>query len=529
MRKLLKDIMDGNTFVHGVELATLRGMLQAENAKHEKFGHEIMETDFFDFISITDNPGGHSRIAPEGLGRSLLEKGHNVNIHMTCKDRNRNALEMRAWQLASDGFDNILALTGDYPVSGYQGIARPVFDIDAVGLLKMYSAMNSGITIPSQKMGSQPTRLSKTNFYLSACVNPFKRYEGEYLPQYFKMEKKIQAGARYFILQLGYDSRKWAELLTYAKLRNITTPFIATVYRLNKGIAKLFYDEKIAGCVVSPELFEKVTKEAASPDKGKAFFLDFAAKQWAVAKGLGFKGVYIGGIHKVEEIAKIKEMANKYTGDDWKTLFKELSYPLPGEFYLFNKDKTGLPILEYHDAYVKSKKPLRRFFRIVFAEPPVYQISRLVHMLFFNRKSPLYHLMHLFYRALDGKKPVERTLHILEYLSKAVLFGCHDCGDCSLQEIAYLCPEDRCSKNQRNGPCGGSRKGKCEVDEKKCIWLKAYNRLKPYNEEEESFKGPVVFTDAKWLNTSGWQNYFLGRDHTRDRSLFCATKKGKEV
>jgi len=521
MQKSLKDIMNGKTFVHGVELVTSRGSIQIENAKTERFGHEIMDTDLFDFISITDNPGGHPQIAPEVLGRSLLAKGHNVNIHMTCKDGNRNSLEMRAWQLASDGFTNILALTGDFPVAGHRGVARPMFDIDSVALLKLYSDMNAGLEVPPMKKGALPVKLSKTNFYLSACVNPFKKFEAEYLPQYFKMEKKIRAGASYFILQLGYDSRKWAELLVYANMRNITTPFLASIYVLTKGVAKLFHGDKLAGCVVSHTLLDQAIRHAKSPDKGKAFFLEFAAKQWAVARGLGFKGVYIGGTHKVDEIMKIKEMADRFGKDDWKEFYKELSYPLPGEFYLFKQDDGGLPTREYQDAFMESKKSFRRIVRIVIAEPPVYRLSRVVHLLLFNPKSPFYYLMQAFYRAIDGKKPVEKVCHIFEHVSKAILFGCHDCGDCSLSEIAYLCPEDKCSKNQRNGPCGGSRKGKCEVDEKKCIWLKAYDRLKPHGEERDPFEGPIIFTDAKLLNTSGWQNYYLGRDHTK-----CMKQRG---
>jgi hypothetical protein len=54
--------------------------------------------------------------------------------------------------------------------------------------------------------------------------------------------------------------------------------------------------------------------------------------------------------------------------------------------------------------------------------------------------------------------------------SEEVTFGCQDCGDCSLPEIAYLCPESQCAKNQRNGPCGGTRPGSlCEVGDKACI------------------------------------------------------------
>ena len=93
------------------------------------------------------------------------------------------------------------------------------------------------------------------------------------------------------------------------------------------------------------------------------------------------------------------------------------------------------------------------------------------------------------------------------------MFGCKDCGDCSLPDIAYLCPESQCAKNQRNGPCGGTRLGKCEVGEKDCIWSLAYERLKVYGEEEQMLAGPVVIKDNALMGTSAWGNTFLGRDH----------------
>ena len=92
-------------------------------------------------------------------------------------------------------------------------------------------------------------------------------------------------------------------------------------------------------------------------------------------------------------------------------------------------------------------------------------------------------------------------------------YDCRDCGDCSLPEIAYLCPESQCAKNQRNGPCGGTHDGLCEVGEKQCIWARAYDRLKPYGEEEGMLEGPVVIRNGALKGTSAWANALLGRDH----------------
>jgi methylenetetrahydrofolate reductase (NADPH) len=95
------------------------------------------------------------------------------------------------------------------------------------------------------------------------------------------------------------------------------------------------------------------------------------------------------------------------------------------------------------------------------------------------------------------------------------MFSCRDCGDCSLAEIAFLCPESQCAKNQRNGPCGGTREGRCEVDGYgDCIWLRAYERLKHDGREGELLAHAPVIQDQSLRGTSSWANFWLGRDHT---------------
>jgi methylenetetrahydrofolate reductase (NADPH) len=110
-------------------------------------------------------------------------------------------------------------------------------------------------------------------------------------------------------------------------------------------------------------------------------------------------------------------------------------------------------------------------------------------------------------------RPIGRLAHGVEHATKAVLFSCRDCGDCSLPETGFLCPESQCVKNQRNGPCGGTRQGLCEIGEKECIWVRAYERLKAYGEEETMLDGPAVIKNAALEGTSAWGNTYLGRDH----------------
>src|SRR5437764_11875366 len=133
-------------FVVAAELVTSRGLITADSSKKVlALAQKLAADPRIDVLSITDNPGGHAMLAPDTLGTDLVSRGQEVIIHLSCKDWNRNALESRGWKLGSEGFHNVLALSGDYPVTGHHGLAAPVFDIDSVGLLSLFSDMNAGI------------------------------------------------------------------------------------------------------------------------------------------------------------------------------------------------------------------------------------------------------------------------------------------------------------------------------------------------------------------------------------------------
>ena len=301
-----------DTFLHLVELVTSRGLLTDRGGKRVLgLARDLVAHPEIHALSITDNPGGNAMFGADALGTDLISRGQEVVIHLSCKDWNRNALESRGWQLGSLGFDNILALSGDFPVSGYQGQASPVFDTDSVGLLRMFSAMNAGIR-------SGRRTLTPTRFFLGAVVNNHKRHEREVMPQYFKLAKKIAHGARFIISQIGWDARKQDELLRYLAAHHLQVPAVANVYVLSGPAARFFTSGKIPGVVVLPELLELAERQAASPDKGKAFFLELAAKQVAIARGLGYRGVYLGGLTRSADIDRVLEIAAGFDADDWR-------------------------------------------------------------------------------------------------------------------------------------------------------------------------------------------------------------------
>ena len=122
-------------------------------------------------------------------------------------------------------------------------------------------------------------------------------------------------------------------------------------------------------------------------------------------------------------------------------------------------------------------------------------------------------------RAIDKTGWLKRVFGWSEHQAKVALFGCLNCGDCGLFDVAYQCPMSQCPKNQRNGPCGGSYQGWCEVypDEKKCIWVKAYERLRVVKKEDEIGENVVPPVDWVFWETSSWLNFYNGRDHSARR------------
>ena len=122
-----------------------------------------------------------------------------------------------------------------------------------------------------------------------------------------------------------------------------------------------------------------------------------------------------------------------------------------------------------------------------------YRLSRLVHGMAFTRDKALYPLLKKIFARWD-KKPgfLSRMAYRVERASKLAMYGCQDCGDCSLPDCAYLCPKNNCSKCGRNGPCGGSADGRCELDDKECFWARIYERLKYYGESETMLDRPVT-------------------------------------
>ncbi len=518
MQSVLGHQFPSDVFTVAVEIETSRGLAMEVDAQHAaELATQVSDDSRTHVVCFTDNPGGNPHLTPESLGVKVLESGGEVVINVSCKDYNRNALESRLWSLSSQGFNNVLALSGDYPVTGFSGQAQPVFDTDSVGLLEMMRRMNEGMSVPIPGRRDAEKELMGTAFHPGAAVNPFKLYEGEYLTQLYKMDMKLRTGAEWLVAQIGYDGRKHHELVRYLQMTRGDVgapPVLGAVYVLSAPAARFFGRWGIPGVAVNPDLVEIANKQAKSKDRGRAFFEEFAAKQIAILRGCGYNGVYLSGRLTFTRIERILEIADAFSGDDWKTLAGEMSFAQPGEFYLFEQgDAVGTASDELNRTYVEAKQKGPSRLKRVFNPNLSYRLGRFGKEWFFDHDAPGFGLGASVYRQIEKSRVATKVAHVAEQAMKVPLYGCQDCGDCSLPDIGELCPESQCVKNQRNGPCGGTRAGKCEILDKDCIYLRAYNTLKLYGEEDQILNRPVVLKDSRLQGTSSWANTFAKRDH----------------
>ena len=219
----------------------------------------------------------------------------------------------------------------------------------------------------------------------------------------------------------------------------------------------------------------------------------------------------MGGVDNSKDLDDILETAQSFAEDDWRTFAKEIQYPHPGEFYLYERNQnTGLAeCSRLNVEYEQSLQTRVPTHNVTLG----YRFNRLVHDQIFTPGKGLYSIARKVYESSSEPNQGPRPLRVLERVSKSALFGCRDCGDCSLPEIGYLCPESSCVKNQRNGPCGGTRDGLCEIEDFECIWARTYDRLKAEGSEQQMLNHAPVIQDQVLRGTSSWSNTFRGVDH----------------
>jgi 5,10-methylenetetrahydrofolate reductase len=177
---------------------------------------------------------------------------------MTCRDRNRLALQSDLLSAYVLGIDNVLAITGDVPALGDHPEAMPVYDLDSVQLLWVIKRLNEGYDMMGNELAGKP------NFFPGAVVNPGANTEAALELQLIKMEKKIALGAKFFQTQAIYDIDAFVKFMKRVEGFNI--PILAGIIPLKSAGMARFMNKNVAGVFVHEELINKL---ATAEDKAR--------------------------------------------------------------------------------------------------------------------------------------------------------------------------------------------------------------------------------------------------------------------
>lgn len=245
-------------------------------------------------VNVTDQQSSVMRLGSLAACRLLREKGLDPVLQVTCRDRNRLALQSDLLSAAALGIENVLALTGDYPSLGDHPQAKPVYDLDSVQLLWLISRLNQGYDMVGNELRG------KTNFFPGAVVNPGADTEAALELQLIKMEKKVAMGAKFFQTQAVYDLRAFEKFIK--RVSWLGVPILAGIIPLKSAKMARYMNENVSGVNV-PESLIKRMEEA--PDKAQEG-IRIAAELIRELKGM-CQGVHIMAIGWERKVPAVLE------------------------------------------------------------------------------------------------------------------------------------------------------------------------------------------------------------------------------
>jgi methylenetetrahydrofolate reductase (NADPH) len=265
----------------------------------EKMVHHIeLLRDKVDAMNITDHQSSVMRFPSLGGALMVKELGGEPILQMTCRDRNRMALEADLLFAASRGINNVLCLTGDSIILGDHKEAKAVFDLDSSQLLAAIRQMEKGLDLGGNELDGT------VSFCAGAIVTP---EANPIEPQLIKFEKKIEAGAEFIQTQAVYDLDNFKKFMDYA--RQFPVKILAGIILLTSAPMARFMNKNVAGVNVPQDLID----EMASAPKGRAIEKGIEIADRMIKRIYDEKmcdGVHIMAIGKEELVPDIMSRAS---------------------------------------------------------------------------------------------------------------------------------------------------------------------------------------------------------------------------
>jgi len=256
----LTELFDQGQFVITSEVGPVKGCCRVNGGPPPEFIQEALAIkDYVQAVNVTDNQSAVMRLG--SLAASLLLKQYGLEpiYQLTCRDRNRIALQSDLMSACTLGLDNVLCLTGDHIKLGDHAAAKPVFDVDSVQLLRIARGLNQGRDMVGNAL-TQPTNLA-----LGAVVNPgFDPLDLQLL----KMEKKIEQGAEFFQTQAIYDPKAFENFVR--RIEGFKVPVQLGLVILKSPKMARYMNEHVSGITVPDSLIREMESVPVGDYKAKA-------------------------------------------------------------------------------------------------------------------------------------------------------------------------------------------------------------------------------------------------------------------
>jgi methylenetetrahydrofolate reductase (NADPH) len=201
-----------------------------------------------DAINVTDLQSSVMRLGSLIVSFLLKQKGFEPIYQLTCRDRNRLALQSDLLSAGALGIQNILIATGDHPSLGDHPAAKPVFDLDSVQLIQVVKKLQTGFDMQGHQLeGKAP------EFCVGAVVNPSS---DPLALQIMKLDKKIAAGAEFFQTQGVFDVKMFEAFIS--KIKHVKVPIMAGIVLLKSAGMARYMNKHVAGICVPENLIQEM-------------------------------------------------------------------------------------------------------------------------------------------------------------------------------------------------------------------------------------------------------------------------------
>lgn len=236
-----------------------------------------------DAVNITDNQTAIVRLSSMAAAKIILDEGMEPIMQMTCRDRNRLAIQSDLLGAAALGIRNLLCVTGDHQSIGDQPEARGVFDLDSIQLIAAVATMNSGFLLSGTELTGPPA------YFIGAAANPCAEPMEMRL---IRLDKKIRAGARFIQTQPVFDLERfslWLERVAAMGLHEHAA-ILPGIMPVRSAKTLLWMKKNVPGMRIHPDCIRRLSVARNPEEEG----LRLAVETIDALKGMqGVRGIHI--------------------------------------------------------------------------------------------------------------------------------------------------------------------------------------------------------------------------------------------